>query len=212
MTKSNAASCRKCRREGVKLYLKGSRCGSAKCPMTDSKGNSFPPGMRSRTGRRRKMSDYNIQLREKQKIKRLYGMRESQFKRLYLAAEKKKGITGENLLESLERRLDNVVYRMNFAYSRSQARQLISHGHILVNGKKVTIGSYSVKDNAVISMKEKSKELSLVGVALKDKVSGPAHWIEVDEKNVSGQLVGLPEFQDLEIPMNMQLVIELYSK
>ncbi len=212
MTKTNNASCRKCRREGVKLYLKGARCGSAKCPITSSDGKNFPPGMRSRTGRRHKMSDYNVQLREKQKIKRLYGMRESQFKRLYFAAEKKSGITGDNLLESLERRLDNVVYRMNFAASRSQAKQLISHGHILVDGRKVTVGSFSVKINSVVSMKEKSKELSFVGVALKDKVSGPAHWIEVDENKVSGQLVSLPELQDVEIPMNMQLVIELYSK
>ena len=203
--------CRLCRAEKTKLYLKGERCNSSKCPVTQKKG---APGKGPRT-RMRKMSDYGIQLREKQKVKRMYGMLESQFKLFFNRAERMRGITGENLLIMLERRLDNVVYRMRFASSRKQARQLISHGHVEVNGRRVNIGSFLVKADDAISIREKSKKLTSIKESLKEfSRSGVAPWLEVDPDQMTGKMAVVPRRNDLVdlTDVKEQLIVELYSK
>jgi len=211
MSRNLGPSCKQCRREGHKLYLKGARCLTQKCALSENSNKKFPPGY-TRSRRRRKPSDYNIQLREKQKVKRVYGVLEKQFRIYYKEAERKLGITGVNLLRILESRLDNVVYRMNFAGSRKQARQLISHGHVFVNGKKITIASYLLREGDELSIKERTRKNFIVLDSLKQQKCSGVHWVEVDMDNVSGKLVGLPELQDMEVPMNMQLIVELYSK
>ncbi len=203
--------CRLCRAEGVKLYLKGDRCNTDKCPITKKKGM---PGKGPRA-RIKKRSDYGVQLREKQKVKRMYGMLEKQFKIFFLKAEKMRGITGDNLIQLLERRLDNIVYRMHFASSRKMARQIVSHGHILVNGRKVNIPSYLVKENDEIEVREKSKKLLVIKESLKEySRAGVVPWLEVDPDRVWGKVKMIPRRNDVTdlANVNEQLIVELYSK
>jgi len=201
-------SCRLCRREGVKLMLKGERCLSNKCPMVKKR---TPPGQMPK--RRSKLSEYGLQLREKQKVKRYYGLLEKQFKRYFEIASRKKGVTGEILLMLLEQRLDNIVYRMHFAQSRKMARQIIRHGHIMVNGKKVDIPSYLVKENDEIEVKEKSKKMIPILESLKNVSRiGTVPWIEVDADNLKGKFLYVPKREEIDLPVNEQLIVELYSK
>jgi small subunit ribosomal protein S4 len=203
--------CRLCRAEKVKLFLKGDRCKSDKCAMAKRKG---VPGKGPRI-RMRKISDYGIQLREKQKLKRIYGMFESQFKIFFERAERMKGITGENLLCLLERRLDNIVYRMHFAASRKQARQVVLHGHVMVNKKKVNIPSYIVKENDEIEIRDPSKKLILIKESLKEySRTGVIPWLEVDPDKLTGKVKALPRKNDIldMADIKEQLIVELYSK
>lgn len=202
--------CKLCRREMTPLMLKGQRCLTDKCPLKGKK--KYPPGPPRK--RRAKMSDYAVQLREKQKIRRSYGLLEKQFRLLFQDALQKKGVTGDNLMSLLERRLDNVVFRMGFASSRSQARQLVRHKHVLVDGKTVDIPSFRVKENHVISVREKYAMNAMIDDSIKlakaiDSVPG---WMEVDFEKRSGKIVRLPVREDLTTSFNDQLVIELYSK
>lgn len=202
--------CKLCRREMTPLMLKGQRCLTDKCPLKGKK--KYPPGPPRK--RRAKLSDYAVQLREKQKIRRSYGLLEKQFRLLFHDALQKKGVTGDNLMSLLERRLDNVVFRMGFASSRSQARQLVRHKHVLVDGKTVDIPSFRVKENNVISVREKYAMNAMIDDSIKlakaiDSIPG---WIEVDFEKRSGKIVRLPVREDLTSNFNDQLVIELYSK
>lgn len=199
--------CRLCRREGTMLYLKGERC-LAKCTLEE---RNFPPGQHGT--RRAKESDYGVRLREKQKVRRIYGVLEKQFRKYYEKASRMPGATGSNLLQLLERRLDNVVYRLGLATSRASARQLIGHGHLLVNGKKVDIPSFLVRVGDVIEPVDKSKKLKAVNEAFQ----GNRHfmlprWIEVDQDNLKGVVRELPIREDIPLPVNEQLIVELYSK
>jgi len=203
------AGCRLCRRENLKLFLKGDRCYTDKCAF---ERRSYAPGQH---GKRRgsKLSDYGIQLREKQKVKRIYGVFEGQFRRYYYKAERQKGITGTNLLVLLERRLDNIVYRMGFASSREQARQLVRHNHFAVNGKKVNIPSYQVKSGDVIEVIEKSRKIPVIQEAMETVVRREMPpWIEVDGDNFRGVVKAFPSREELTMPINEQLIVELYSK
>ena len=203
--------CRLCRAENVKLFLKGERCSGAKCPITKRRGK---PGKGPRA-RMKKLSDYGIQLREKQKLKRLYGMLEKQFKIFFNRAERIKGITGENLIILLERRLDNLVYRMHFASSRKQARQFVSHGHISINGRKVTLPSYLVQKGDEIEVRENSKKMTEIKESLKEySRSGVVPWLEVDPDRVCGTVKAIPRRNDITdlADVNEQLIVELYSK
>ena len=209
MARETGPSCRLCRRENLKLYLKGDRCYGDKCAF---ERRPYPPGQH---GQRRggKLSDYRVQLREKQKVKRMYGTFEKQFRRYYYRAEKQKGITGTNLLILLESRLDNVVYRMGFASSAKQARQLIRHNHFMVNDKKVDIPSYQVKIGDVIQVREGSRKVPLISEALETVVRrGIPDWIEIEKENFKGTLKALPNREDLTMPIQEQLIVELYSK
>ncbi|HHN72917.1 MAG TPA: 30S ribosomal protein S4 [Thermopetrobacter sp.] len=202
--------CRLCRREGMKLFLKGERCHSEKCAI---ERRNFPPGQHGHD-RRRRIIGYGLQLREKQKARRIYGVLERQFRRYYEKAARMKGITGENLLALLERRLDNTVYRLGFGTSRAQARQLVRHGHILVNGRKVNIPSYQVKENDVIEVKEKSRKNPTILAALEATAHQPTpSWLEVDREALKGRVIGSPKREELvQIQLNEQLIVELYSK
>jgi len=202
------ARCRLCRREGTKLFLKGDRCFTDKCAF---ERRPFAPGMHGRM--RKKLTDYALQLREKQKVKRLYGVLEKQFKNYFKEAARQKGATGANLLVLLERRLDNVVYRLGFAESRTQARQLVRHGHFLVNGRKVDIPSFLVRENDVVEVKAKSKEKLIFKNALETLArKGIPAWLEVDEGNLKGVVKAMPTREDVTFPINEQLIVELYSK
>ncbi|ADK80113.1 30S ribosomal protein S4 [Sediminispirochaeta smaragdinae] len=203
--------CRLCRAEKTKLFLKGERCHTGKCPIAKKKN---PPGKGPRF-RARKMSDYGIQLREKQKLRRMYGLLEKQFKLTFVEAERLRGKTGENLIILLERRLDNVVYRLRFANSRKQARQLVSHGHILVNGKRVTIPSYVVRQGDEIEIREASKKMVVIKDALKEYTkSGVMPWIMLDPDAMKGSLSAIPRRNDVTdlSDVNEQLIVELYSR
>ena len=209
MARYTGASCRLCRRENLKLFLKGDRCYGDKCAF---ERRPYAPGQH---GQRRggKFSDYRLQLREKQKVRRIYGILEKQFRRYYYHAEKQKGITGTNLLTLLETRLDNVVYRMGFASSRTQARQLVRHNHFLVNNRTVNIPSYQVKVEDVIEIKEGSRKVPLILEAMETVVRrGIPKWIELEKGNFKGTLKALPNREDLTMPIQEQLIIELYSK
>lgn len=211
MGKYIGPQCRLCRAEKRKLFLKGERCQSSKCPLAKKRP---APGKGPRT-RQKKMSDYGIQLREKQKLRRIYGMLEKQFKLFFTRAEKYPGKTGENLIILLERRLDNVVYRMHFAASRKQARQLVSHGHILVNGKKVTIGSYIVRENDVIEIKDASKKSTVIKESLKEYTrSGTSLWLTVNPDEMKGTVSSIPRRSDITdmADIKEQLIVELYSR
>jgi small subunit ribosomal protein S4 len=204
-------ACRLCRAEKVKLFLKGDRCHSEKCPITKKKG---APGKGPRS-RIKKLSDYGIQLREKQKVKRLYGMQEKQFKLFFTRASRMKGITGENLLILLERRLDNIVFRMHFASSRKQARQLVSHGLVQVNGRKVNIPSFLIKEGDEVVIKESHRK----DVSIKDSLkeysrSGVVPWLEIDPDNMIGKVKAIPRRSDLTdlSEIQEQQIVELYSK
>ena len=210
MARYTESVCRICRREGTKLFLKGDRCFTDKCAVTR---RAYAPGQHGQG--RRKLSEYGTQLREKQKVRRAYGILEGQFAHYFELANKTQGVTGENLLTLIERRLDNVVYRMHFAVSRNQARQLVLHGHILVNGKSVDIPAYEVKAGDVIEIKEKSKRLAVIQDALSEvSKSGTMPWISVDVDAVKGTFTVLPrrdEVTDLA-DIKEQLVVEFYSK
>ncbi len=200
--------CRLCRRENLKLYLKGDRCYSDKCAI---ERRSYPPGQHGQG--RAKFSNYGVQLREKQKVKRMYGLMEKQFRNFFSKAERQKGITGTNLLLLLERRLDNLVYRLGFANSRSEARQLVRHSHFTVNGKKVNIPSYLVKVGEVIELREKSRKISKIGESLEAVARrGIPSWLELEKEQFRGRLVSLPAREDLTMPIKEQLIVELYSK
>jgi len=212
MARYTDAVCKLCRREGVKLFLKGDRCFSPKCPI---ERRNYPPGQHGPTRRfRRKVSDYGRQLREKQKVRRIYGVYERQFRRYFRQAVKAKGMTGSALLQLLERRLDNVVYRMGLASSRAQARQLVTHGHILVNGHKVDIASYSVRPGDVIQVHEGSRKDRYFKDLAEDfgKKQTPPKWLAVDAGAMTATMVALPEREDIDITINEQLIVEFYSR
>jgi small subunit ribosomal protein S4 len=201
--------CRLCRREGMKLFLKGERCYTDKCAIEK---RNVPPGQHGRA-RRAKMVGYGIQLREKQKVKRTYGVLENQFRRYFEAADRQKGITGELLLQMLERRLDNVVYRLGFATSRPQARQLVRHGHFMVNGKKVDIPSYSVRQGDTISVRRSSGENPTIQHAMEEvKGRGIPEWLLIDAAGLAGRISQLPTREQINLPVQEQLIVELYSK
>ncbi len=208
MARYTDSVCKLCRRERQKLFLKGQKCYTDKCPIEK---RNYPPGQHG-VSRRTKISEYGVQLREKQKIKRTYGLLETQFRNYFEKAVKQKGKTGENLVKLLERRLDNVVYRIGFASSRKQARQLIKHGHILINSKPVDIPSYLVKVGDLIHIKEKSKKLDAIHNSLKRVKDNTYNWITVDKATLSGTFVQIPERADVPLEANEQLVVELYSK
>ncbi len=203
--------CRQCRREGLKLYLKGSRCYTDKCAI---ERRQYAPGQHGQRRRGRgKISDYGIQLREKQKIKRLYGLLEKQFRNYFHKADMTKGVTAENLLMFLERRLDNMAYRLGFCDSRREGRQMVRHGHFEVNGKKVSIPSYLVKPGDEVSVREKSRKLKRVNEAMEsvDRRGIPL-WLDLDKDKYMGRVKNLPSREELTIPMQEQLVVELYSR
>ena len=201
--------CRLCRREGMKLFLKGERCYSDKCAIEK---RNVPPGQHGRA-RRAKMVGYGIQLREKQKVKRTYGVLESQFRRYFEAADRQKGITGELLLQMLERRLDNVIYRLGFATSRAQARQLVRHGHFTVNGRKVDVPSYAVRRGDVIAVQGTSGENPTIQHAVEEvKGRGIPDWLLLDSGALSGSVSQLPTREQINLPVQEQLIVELYSK
>ncbi len=211
MGRYTGPQCRLCRAEETKLFLKGERCKSEKCPITKRRGK---PG-RSLRSRPKKLSDYGVQLREKQKVKRMYGMLEKQFRLFFEKAARQKGITGETLIAMLERRLDNMVYRMHFAGSRKQARQLVSHGHVLVNNRRVSIPSFLVKVEDQIEIRENSKKLTAVKDSLKEySRSGVVPWLEVDPDKLWGRVKAIPRRSDITdlADVQEQLIVELYSK
>jgi small subunit ribosomal protein S4 len=202
------SKCRLCRREGEKLFLKGEKCYSSKCPIEN---RPFPPGQHGQ--RRTRLSDYARQLREKQKLRRTYGVLEGQFRSYYQEADRRKGSTGENLLQLLEGRLDNVVYRMGFGASRSEARQLVRHNAVMVNGSKLNIPSYQVNPGDVISVVERAKEqLRVKGASDAAQQRGYPSWMEVDTSKLTGTFKAVPERSDLPAEIQEQLVVELYSK
>ena len=206
MARYTDASCRLCRREGQKLFLKGERCYSTKCAMEK---RSYAPGQHGQG--RKKVSEYGTQLREKQKAKRFYGLQETQFRNLFEKADKKKGITGENLLIFLETRLDNVVFRLGFASSRKEARQLVTHGHFMVNGKKVNIPSYMVSAGDVIQVKEKSVSSPKFKEIKEMTITAPS-WLSVDVEKLEGKVLMLPTRGEIDTPIAEHLIVELYSK
>ena len=208
MARYTDSVCRLCRRENLKLFLKGERCYTDKCAI---ERRNYPPGQHGQG--RPKFSEYSIQLREKQKVKRMYGLLENQFRRTFAEANRRKGITGETLLVLLERRLDNVAYRLGFASSRAEARTLVRHGHILVNGKKTNIPSYTVRAGDVISVKEQSRQIGRVLSAMEGaQRRGVPDWAEVDRDTLSGRIKILPSRSDVTMPINEKLIVELYSK
>ena len=209
MARDTGADCKLCRREGMKLFLKGTKCTSDKCPF-DKKG--YAPGQHGRT-RRFKQSEYSLQLREKQKVKRIYGLLESQFHTYFERAERLRGITGENLLRLLETRLDNVVYRLGLAPSRTTARQLVRHRHVLVNGELVDIPSYQVKAGDEIRIREKSRQLEIIHSAMKRVRDGKmVAWLSLDKAGMLGTILEQPARDAIPVDVNEKLIVELYSK
>ena len=206
MARYTGATCKLCRREGLKLNLKGDRCFTEKCAFAR---RSYAPGQHGQS--RKKLSNYGLQLREKQKARRIYGVLENQFRRYYDKAEKQRGVTGENLLRLLEIRLDNVVYKLGYGNSRAEARQLVSHGHFLVNGKKVDIPSYSLSVNDVISVCEKSRATEKFKELNENPRTLP-NWLEANQDAFEGKVVSLPAREDIDVPVNETLIVELYSK
>ena len=208
MARHTEAVCRLCRREGMKLFLKGDRCFKDKCSI---ERRNYPPGQHGR--RRSKLLGYGIQLREKQKVKRIYGLLERQFRLTFQRAERHRGITGANLLGELERRLDNVVYSLGFAASRAQARQLVRHGHVTVNGRKVTIPSFTVAKGQVVAIKEKSRANEQIKSSVETaRARGVPAWLDLSPETFSGTVVELPKREDIKLPIAEQLIVELYSK
>lgn len=208
MARYTGSSCRICRRETMKLYLKGDRCYSDKCAV---ERRNYPPGQHGQS--RGKFSDYGLQLREKQKIKRMYGLVEKQFKAYFKEADRQKGVTGTNFLILLERRLDNTVYRLGFANSRSQARQLVRHEHFLVNGRKVNIPSYLLRPGDTITVKEGSRQVTAINEALEAMPRrGLPPWLEVDKTKYEGAFKAYPTREEMNLPVQEQLVVEFYSK
>jgi small subunit ribosomal protein S4 len=208
MSRYTDANCKLCRREGQKLFLKGERCYSSKCAI---ERRNYAPGQHGQA--RKKMSEYGVQLREKQKAKRFYGVQETQFRNLFDKAAKKHGKTGENLMILLESRLDNVIFRLGFARTRKEARQIVGHKHVLVNGKRVNIPSYQIKAGDTVEIREKSKGsqrykdiLEVTGARLVPE------WLEADQENLSGTVKALPTREQIDVPVNEMLIVELYSK
>lgn len=208
MARYTESLCRQCRREGLKLFLKGDRCYTDKCAF---ERRSYAPGQHGL--RRKKFSDYGAQLREKQKVKRIYGVLESQFRKYFKMAEKMKGITGENLLILLERRLDNMVYRMGFANSRTQARQLVRHSHFSVNGRGTDIPSYLLKSGDVVALKEKSKKVKAITESIEavERRRVP-EWLSLEKDKLQARVMSMPTREQLTMPIQEQLIVELYSK
>ena len=207
MARYRDAACRQCRREGIKLFLKGARCFTEKCAI---ERRNYPPGQHGLS--RGKLTAFGVQLREKQKAKRIYGILEQQFRKYFAWAESEKGITGENLLKFLERRLDNVVFRLGFAASRREGRQIVAHGHIQVNGRKVTIPSYLVKVGEVVELRPSSKLQERVADNLNAGRGQVPQWLEVVAAEKRGIVRGLPLREDIQIPVQEQLIVELFSK
>ncbi len=200
--------CRLCRREGLKLFLKGDRCFTDKCAV---ERRTYAPGQHGQASK--KLSDYGLQLREKQKVKHLYGIREKQFRKIFAEAERKRGITGENLLLLLETRLDNIIYRLGFARSREEGRRMVKHGHILVNGACVNIPSYLVSQGDRVEIKEKSRRVPAIVEAVEGaERRGLSVWLKLDKEKFLGELVALPRREQLTLPIQEQLIVELYSK
>ena len=210
MARYTGPSCRLCRREGCKLHLKGERCNSDKCSLNR---RAQAPGQHGAANNRRRVKEYSLQLREKQKAKRYYGILEKQFQNYFEKADRKEGQTGENLLTMIERRLDNVVYRMGMAESRKEARQLVLHGHFTVNGKKVNIPSYEVSKGDVVALKENSRKLGKFKMLIEDINARtiPA-WMDVDKENIVATIKELPKREDIDFPFEEHLIVELYSK
>ncbi len=211
MARYVGAVCRLCRREGMKLFLKGERCYTEKCAIEK---RNFAPGQHGKTRKpKAKLAGYGVQLREKQKVKRIYGVLEDQFRHYFEAAERQRGITGETLLQLLERRLDNVAYRMGLATSRPQARQLVRHGHLQVNGRKTDVPSYSVRVGDVISVRPNSqKDIALQHALEEVKGRGLPEWLSFDVEKMSGRINVLPTREQINLPVQEQLIVELYSK
>jgi small subunit ribosomal protein S4 len=207
MARYSGPVCRLCRREGMKLFLKGERCYTEKCAIEK---RNFPPGQHGKT-RKAKLAGYGVQLREKQKVKRIYGVLEDQFRRYFESADRTRGITGETLLQLLERRFDNVIYRLGLATSRAQARQLVRHGHFLVNGKKVDIPSYSLRAGDVVTVKSASQKHATIVHAMEEvKGRGIPAWLNFDGD--AGKVMSLPTREQINLPVQEQLIVELYSK
>jgi small subunit ribosomal protein S4 len=208
MARYTGADCRLCRREGIKLFLKGDRCYGDKCAI---ERRPYPPGQAGK--KRPRDSEYRVQLREKQKTKRIYGLLEKQFRGYYTLASRQTGITGENLLRILESRLDNVVYRLGFAKSRDEARQIVRHNHIHVNGRRVNIPSYRVRPGDLVAIGPKSKDMLMIKTALiaSEKIEVPG-WLEVDIEKLQGTILSLPSREMIDAPVREQLIVELYSK
>jgi len=209
MARYNGPVCRLCRREGMKLFLKGERCYTDKCAIEK---RNLPPGQHGKS-RKAKLVGYGVQLREKQKVKRIYGVLENQFRRYFESAARHRGVTGVMLLQALETRLDNVVYRLGFATSRPQARQLVRHGHFLINGKKVDIPSYAVKMGDEVRVREASAKSAVVAHAI-DVVKGRGvpEWLQVDAASTLGRVLSIPTREQINLPVQEQLIVELYSK
>ncbi|MBS1801334.1 MAG: 30S ribosomal protein S4 [Acidobacteria bacterium] len=210
MARYTGPVCRLCRRDGTKLFLKGAKCFSEKCPVEK---RNFPPGQHGQSKKQKKVVGYGLQLREKQKAKRIYFTLETQFRAYYEKASNKTGVTGELLLQQLETRLDNIAYRLGFALSRRQARQIVRHGHIQVNGRKVNIPSFQCKVGDEIAIREGSKSIVVLEEA-KNFASGQraATWLDINRDNLSGKVLSLPKREDIQLPVNEQLIVELYSK
>lgn len=208
MGRYRGSVCRLCRREGMKLFLKGERCYGTKCAI---ERRSYAPGQHGQ--RQRKVSDYGMRLREKQKAKRIYGIMEQQFRNMFHQAARKKGVTGEILMQYLEQRLDNVVYRFGFAGSRREARQLVRHGHVVVNDRRVNIPSFRVRQDDLVQIKDKSarKEAIKEAVAVAEHRGLPG-WLELDKEKLSGKIVGIPARSEIGLPIKEQMIVELYSK
>ena len=209
MARYTGAVCRLCRREGLKLFLKGERCYTEKCAIEK---RNMPPGQHGRA-RKAKMVGYAVQLREKQKVKRIYGVLEDQFRGYFEQADRTRGITGETLLQLLERRFDNVIYRLGLATSRAQARQLVRHGHFLVNGKKVDIPSYSVKQGDIVTVLGRTQKNPTLEHAIEEvKGRGIPGWLSFDATTITGRIVSMPTREQINLPVQEQLIVELYSK
>ena len=211
MARYTGPSCRLCRREGVKLFLKGARCSTEKCAVSR---RSFPPGQHGQNQMRKKTSNYGTQLREKQKVKRIYGILEKQFRHCFRIAERAKGVTGLTLLQLLERRLDNVIFRVNFASSRSEARELVQHGFVYVNNKRVDIPSYTVKVGEEVAIKTKKDTMAK---AIKDRRESLTDrlipkWLDVDKADLKAKIVDMPKKEEIGFQIQEQLIVELYSK
>jgi small subunit ribosomal protein S4 len=209
MARYTGAVCRLCRREGTKLFLKGTKCASDRCPIEK---RNFPPGQHGKD-RKAKIVGYGLQLHEKQKAKRMYFTLEGQFREYYEKASRSPGVTGELLIQQLERRLDNVAFRLGFAVSRRQARQVVRHGHVTVNGRKVNIPSYQVRVGDEIAIREGAKKLVIIEQGVQYASSNPVPvWLEANFENLSGRVLALPKRKDVSMPINEQLIVELYSK
>jgi small subunit ribosomal protein S4 len=209
MARYTGAVCRLCRREGTKLFLKGTKCMSDRCPIEK---RNFPPGQHGKD-RKAKIVGYGLQLHEKQKAKRIYFTLEGQFRQYYEKANRASGVTGDLLIQQLERRLDNVTYRLGYAISRRQARQIVRHGHIQVNGRKVNIPSYQVNAGDEIALRDAAKKLIIVEQATQFAAANPIPvWLEVNYENLSGRVLSLPKRKDVALPINEQLIVELYRK